>query len=172
MATTRTCALSYAVTLLMAAGAAAAQQAATRMAPAGADEENTGGIGLEEIVVTATKAGETQLQKTPLAVSVYSADQLNTSVVNNVKDLVSLTPNLNVSQATASAQIYIRGIGSNNVFNGSDPDVTVQSDGVYIARAFGQFADFIDVDTGATRSAGRSTSSRACRPMTCRPKRR
>lgn len=147
MVTTRTCALSYAVALLMAAGTAAAQQAATRTAPlADADEENAGGIGLQEIVVTATKAGETQLQKTPLAVSVYSADQLNTSVVNNVKDLVSLTPNLNVSQATASAQIYIRGIGSNNVFNGSDPDVTVQSDGVYIARAFAQFADFIDVE--------------------------
>jgi len=103
------------------------------------------GAALEEIVVTATKVGETQVQKTPLAVSVYSADQLNTSVVNNVKDMVSLTPNLSVSQGTASAEIYIRGIGSNNIFNGSDPDVTVQSDGVYIARAFGQLADFIDV---------------------------
>jgi iron complex outermembrane receptor protein len=41
--------------------------------------------------------------------------------------------------------IYIRGVGSNNVFSGSDPDVTVQSDGVYIARAFGQFADFVDI---------------------------
>jgi iron complex outermembrane recepter protein len=147
MAHTRARALTHVAVLLMAAGAAPAQQAVTRMAPlSDAEEENAGGAGLQEIVVTATKTGETQLQKTPLAVSVYSADQLNTSVVNNMKDLVSLTPNLNVSQATASAQIYIRGIGSNNVFNGSDPDVTVQSDGVYIARAFGQFADFIDVD--------------------------
>jgi iron complex outermembrane receptor protein len=133
--------------LLMVAGVAAAQQTATRGAsPADTGQESAGGSGLEEVVVTATKTGETQLQKTPLAISVFSADQLNTSVVNNVKDLVAFTPNLNVSQATASAEIYIRGIGSNNVFNGSDPDVTVQSDGVYIARAFGQFADFIDVD--------------------------
>jgi len=101
--------------------------------------------GLQEIVVTATKTGETQAQKTPIALSVYSTDQLNNSVANNVKDLVALTPSLNVSQTTASAEIFIRGIGSNNVFNGSDPDVTMQADGVYIARAFGQFADFLDV---------------------------
>lgn len=101
--------------------------------------------GLQEIVVTATKTGATEVQKTPIALSVYSADQLNNSAANNIKDLVALTPNLNISQTTASAEIYIRGIGSNNVFNGSDPDVTMQSDGVYIARAFSQFADFLDV---------------------------
>jgi iron complex outermembrane receptor protein len=147
MVTTRASALIYTATLLTVAGTASAQEAVTRAGSAAAtDQEGAAAAGLEEIVVTATKTGATQLQKTPLAVSAYSADQLNTSVVTNVKDLVSLTPSLNVSQATASAQIYIRGIGSNNVFNGSDPDVTVQSDGVYIARAFGQFADFIDVD--------------------------
>ena len=101
---------------------------------------------LEEIVVTATKTGETLAQRTPLSVSVFSGDRLAASGASNVKDLVALAPNLNVSQQNVNAQIYIRGIGSNNVFNGSDPDVTVQSDGVYIARAFAQFMDFIDVD--------------------------
>jgi iron complex outermembrane recepter protein len=101
--------------------------------------------GLQEVVVTATKTGATEVQKTPIALSVFSADQLNTSVANNIKDLVALTPSINISQTTASAEIFIRGIGSNNVFNGSDPDVTMQLDGVYIARAFSQFADFLDV---------------------------
>jgi iron complex outermembrane receptor protein len=100
---------------------------------------------LEEVVVTATKTGATQAQKTPIALSVFSTDQLSNSAANNVKDLVAMTPSLNVSQTTASAEIFIRGIGSNNVFNGSDPDVTMQLDGVYIARAFSQFADFLDV---------------------------
>src|ERR1700730_12405847 len=117
---------------------ARAQQAT----PAGSDDETA---GLQELVVTATKTGTTEVQKTPIALSVYSADQLNNSAANNIRDLVALTPNLNISQTTASAEIYIRGIGSNNVFNGSDPDVTMQSDGVYIARAFSQFADFLDV---------------------------
>ncbi len=147
MVTTRASALTYAATLLMAAAGASAEEAVTRTGSIAAPSDaSASDVGLEEIVVTATKTGETQLQKTPLAISAFSADQLNSSVVNNVRDLVSLTPSLNVSQATASAQIYIRGIGSNNVFNGSDPDVTVQSDGVYIARAFSQFSDFIDVD--------------------------
>jgi iron complex outermembrane receptor protein len=47
---------------------------------------------------------------------------------------------------TIIPQIYIRGIGSSNVNNGSDPDVTTQLDGVYIARPFAQLMDFIDVD--------------------------
>jgi len=103
------------------------------------------GAGLDEIIVTATKTGETAAQKTPLAISVFSADRLNGSLALNVKDLVALTPNLNLAQTTTNAQIYIRGIGTNNVFVGSDPDVTVQLDGVYLARAYAQFTDFIDV---------------------------
>lgn len=101
---------------------------------------------IEEIIVTATKTGATEVQRTPIAISVFSGAQLESSRVDNIRDLVSFTPNLNVAQTSANAQIYIRGIGSNNVFNGSDPDVTVQSDGVYIARAYGQFVDFVDID--------------------------
>src|SRR6202041_1721278 len=56
------------------------------------------------------------------------------------------TPNLQVSQVATNAVIAIRGIGSNNVYAGSDPDVTMQIDGVYIARPSGQFADFLDLD--------------------------
>jgi len=41
---------------------------------------------------------------------------------------------------------YIRGIGTNLLFAGSDPDVTTQMDGVYLARAFEAFADYLDVD--------------------------
>ena len=124
-----------------AAGIAPQGQAATR--PQSEAPEDDG--HLSDIVVTATRTGETSAQRTPLAVSVFSAERLNSSLVNNVKDLVALTPNLNVAQATSNAQIYIRGIGTNNVFNGSDPDVTVQVDGVYLARAYAQFSDFVDV---------------------------
>jgi iron complex outermembrane receptor protein len=121
-------------------------QASAGQTPQRAADTAPSGSALEEILVTATKTGETSLQKTPLAISVFSVERLNDSAALNVKDLVAMTPNLNVAQTTANAQIYIRGIGSNNVFNGSDPDVTVQIDGVYLARAYSQFTDFIDVD--------------------------
>lgn len=120
--------------------------ASPAVAPAGVPGAMDDMRGIGDIVVTATRTGAAAAQKTPIAISVFSADQIATSGVTNIKDLVALTPNLNVSQTTASAQIYIRGIGSNNVFNGSDPDVTVQVDGVYLARAYSQFGDYIDVE--------------------------
>ncbi|MDB5364574.1 MAG: TonB-dependent receptor, partial [Rhodospirillales bacterium] len=101
---------------------------------------------IEEIEVTATKTGATQLQKTPIAISAFSANDLDRSLTGNVKDLLQMTPNMTVPQNNSYAQIYIRGIGSNNVFSGSDPSSTVHIDGVYIGRPFGQFANFLDVE--------------------------
>ena len=103
-------------------------------------------VGISDIIVTATRQGATSQQRTPLAIAVVSGAAVDKQVLTDVRDLVQLTPNITVSQNTASAQIYIRGVGTNNVLNGSDPDVAVQIDGVYIARAFGQFADFYDID--------------------------
>ncbi len=108
-------------------------------------QTGSGQTGLEDIIVTATKTGQTQAQRTPIAMSVLSGDQLAASGASSVKDLASLVPNLSITAITVSPLIYIRGIGTNNVNNGSDPDVTVQVDGVYIARPFGQLSDFLDV---------------------------
>lgn len=126
------------VAALAAPGAAFAQESAPPEA------ENEDGIG--DIIVTASRTGETSAQRTPIAMSVFSADKLDGTMVLNIKDLVAVSPGLNVAQVTASAVIYMRGIGSSNVFGGSDPSVTTQLDGVYIARAFGQFQDFVDVE--------------------------
>jgi iron complex outermembrane recepter protein len=100
---------------------------------------------LPEITVTAMKMGESKLQQTPLAVSALPADTLDRAHATDAHDLVQLVPSLQVAQTDAYAQIFLRGVGSNNVFNGSDPSVTVHVDGVYYARPFMQFADFLDV---------------------------
>jgi iron complex outermembrane receptor protein len=126
--------ISLALTSTWAAGGAVAQSAAP------------GDDALAEVIVTASKSGATDLQKTPLAVTAFSADQLNRDLALNIKDIAAFTPSLRISQVATSAVIAIRGIGSNNVYAGSDPDVTMQIDGVYIARPSGQFADFLDVD--------------------------
>jgi iron complex outermembrane receptor protein len=102
--------------------------------------------GLQEVTVTATRTGVTSAQSTPLALSVFSGATLQQSGVSNIKDLSVIAPDLTVAQQNVNGEIYIRGVGSNNVFNGSDPDVTVQLDGVYLAGAFAQFMDFLDVD--------------------------
>lgn len=132
-----------ATTMLMLPGHVLAQDAAK--APE-AVQEVTPAAGEDEIIVTATRQGATLLQRTPIAVSVISQEGLDRSFVSNIKDMVQITPSLNVAQVTASAAIYIRGIGTNAVFNGSDPDVAFYVDGVYLARAFTQFSEFLDVD--------------------------
>jgi len=101
---------------------------------------------MEEVVVTATRAGETSLQETPIAVTVLSEESLEQHGVENVRDLVRLTPGLNISQNTEFAHIYIRGVGSNNSFIGSDPSSTLYIDGVYIGRPMALFSDFLGVE--------------------------
>ena len=108
--------------------------------------EQSDAAGLSDIIVTGSRTGAASVQRVPIAITAFSADRLDGSQVLNIKDLVQLTPSLNVAQVTASAVVYMRGIGSSNVFGGSDPSVTTQLDGVYIARAFGQFQDFVDVE--------------------------
>jgi iron complex outermembrane receptor protein len=128
--------LTLSVTLLAlgTAGAAAAADAPSNDA------------GLSEVVVTGSKMGETQVQSTPIAISAFSADTLAQSGLTNVKDLAGYVPNLSISQSTTYALIFVRGIGSTNIYGGSDPSTTVQVDGVYLGRPFAQFADFIDVE--------------------------
>ncbi len=101
---------------------------------------------IEEIIVTATKVGEVNLQDTPLAITAFTGDALSSAMMSDVRDLEHATPGLTISENTGWAQIYIRGVGSNNVFAGSDPSSTIHMDGVYIARPQGSFNSFIDVE--------------------------
>jgi len=100
---------------------------------------------LEEIIVTASKTGATDIQQTPIAISAFNAEQLQRSQLSNVNQLMGSVPNLSISTFETFAEIFIRGIGSTNVIGGNDPSTTVQVDGVYLGRPYSQFADFLDV---------------------------
>ena len=102
--------------------------------------------GIEEILVTATKTGATDIQDTPLAITAFTGEDLARRMISDVRDLESSTPGLTISENTGFAQIYIRGVGSNNVFAGSDPSSTIHMDGVYIARTQASFNNFLDVE--------------------------
>jgi iron complex outermembrane receptor protein len=127
-------------------GAALVAIATAASAQDAADPASDSAYGLDDIVVTATKSGSTRLQVTPIAISAFGAEELRRAGTNDIKDLLQLTPNVAVSQNNVFAQLYIRGIGSNNVFNGSDPSSTVHVDGVYFSRPYSQFANFLDVE--------------------------
>lgn len=132
---TRTCLLTTAAATLIAG------------APAWAQEQPADDNGaIADIIVTANKTGASSVQRTPIAISAFSGDDLAGSHIVSTKDLGQIVPSLAVSQFSTYAQIYIRGVGSNNSFNGSDPSVTVHADGVYLARPFAQFMNFLDVE--------------------------
>ncbi len=104
------------------------------------------GFDAEEIVVTATKTGETRIQDTPIAISAFGGDQLSRLGVSNIRGIAEMTPNLAISENTGFSQVFIRGIGSNNVFAGSDPSSTLHMDGVYLARPVTYFSGLFDVE--------------------------
>lgn len=101
---------------------------------------------LEEILVTATKAGETNLQQTPISITAISADELNLSNIDNIRNLNLLAPGVTISQNGSYGQLYIRGIGTNNVFAGGDPSSTIHLDGVYLGRPSSVFMDFLELE--------------------------
>lgn len=127
--------LRFGAALLLTSAAAHAQTAPDQ------DSAETG-----DIVVTASKTGATLLQDTPFAVTAFNAEMLERTGVKDVRDLAAVTPNLLVTQNASFSQIYIRGIGSNNVFGGSDPSSTIHLDGVYLARPASYLTNFLDVE--------------------------
>lgn len=107
--------------------------------------EDSDGV-LEEVIVTASKVGDSNLQDTPIAITAFSEDALDRSVMKDFRDISHLTPGLIISENANYAQVYIRGIGTNNVFPGADPSSTIHLDGVYLARPQAVFNSFLDVE--------------------------
>jgi iron complex outermembrane receptor protein len=102
---------------------------------------------LEEVIVTAVRR-DTNLMETPLAVSAITADVLAREGVNNVLNIGSLVPNMQValSPSDSGVSIAIRGITSNNFTELGDPTVGIHFDGIYSPRPQGGLALLFDVE--------------------------
>lgn len=114
------------------------------------DVASEGGIGLEEVVVTARKREE-RLIDTPIAVTAVSADEINRRNLKDLSNISELVPNMVFDLGTGStgssnnAQIYIRGIGQQDFLFTSDPGVGLYIDGVYFPRGTGVVMDLVDL---------------------------
>jgi iron complex outermembrane receptor protein len=100
----------------------------------------------DAVIVTATKSGEADAQKTPIAVSRLSGEELKRREDHNLSQLAGQAPSVTFSQNNGFGQLTIRGIGTNVVFAGSDPSSAVYVDGVYFARPVMILGDFLDLD--------------------------
>ena len=103
------------------------------------------GTQLTEIVVTAEKR-ERSLDRTPIAITTYTADQIEAQGLVDLRDLMARTPNVIVSQSPLGGGApFIRGVGPNAYGLGVDPNVSIYVDGVLQPRATAFLADFLDV---------------------------
>ena len=98
------------------------------------------------IIVNARKQDET-LQETPVTVTSISAETLDNYQVNEVADVVSRIPALNVQVGGSGAggQISLRGIGTTNISAAFDSAVAFDFDGVSISTMRLVQSSFFDV---------------------------
>ena len=115
------------------------------VAPAFADDQQP--ALLEEIVVTAQKRAE-NLAEVPVAVSVVSADQLQTANITNAESLDQLVPTLTFKKGTTNlnSTLSVRGIGTQSFASGAEPSVSTVVDGVVMGRAGMAFTEFSDIN--------------------------
>jgi len=123
-----------------------AQAIAQEAAPTQAEEPPTS-RDTNTIIVTATKREQT-LQDVPVAVSVVQAQTLDEAQINDVFDLQSVVPSLQVAQRNVSAgtSFTIRGFGNGQNNPGIEPSVGVYVDGVFRSRTAGVIADFSEIE--------------------------
>jgi iron complex outermembrane receptor protein len=135
--------LAMAGVSILATTAAHAQVAA---ATDTASEPALSNSSLADIVVTAQRREES-LQKVPVAVTAFGAEQLDNLRVTNVKNLAGLAPSLQIATQglQSNPSISIRGIASGVSNNAVDPKVGIYLDGVYIGRTTGSIFDLADI---------------------------
>ena len=129
-----------------------AQSSATPIAPA---PEQTGGTAtaatdnsIPDIVVTATRR-ETNLQKTPIAVSAFSQATLDRQQVRDATDLARFVPSLQYNQQgdQSAVLLTLRGIGNDSAYTEvADPEVAIYVDGIYSPRAQGAVVLLYDLE--------------------------
>lgn len=103
---------------------------------------------LSEITVTARRRSE-NLEKVPVAVSAFSAEDMKDMQAVNIDGLQGSVPNLNIVQGRGSSgnvNIFIRGIGQPDALQSFDPGVGFYVDDVYYSRINGSLIDLFDVD--------------------------
>jgi iron complex outermembrane receptor protein len=111
------------------------------------DDTTDQGGSLEEIVVTAQKR-EQSIRDVPVAVTALSGEALLANRVTTVGDLSGLAPGVTVRPSIGGVQIptfTIRGAVSYGVVPGSDKQVSIYLDGVYISSPRGSIFDLPDV---------------------------
>jgi len=104
--------------------------------------------GLEEVLVTATRHGLTDLQKTPIAVTAIGSEDIARLVARDISGISADVPNFSASRITAfnAASFAIRGIGLTDIIVYLDSPVAVNIDDFVTPSVQTQLLDTFDID--------------------------
>jgi len=107
--------------------------------PAGVFAQDTGAQALEEVVVTARRREE-NLQEVPIAITAFSAEDLEIRSIENVEDLQVMLPNVDIrgngTSGGNSGSMAIRGI----------PGVSRYVDGVHLSGGEGSLENVVELE--------------------------
>ena len=104
-------------------------------------------VGVGEIVVTAQKRAQNQ-QDVPISLTAVTPTALQANRILSVNDLGTAVPNLASRPTGGGAQspaFTMRGVTSYGVVAGSDKELSIYIDGVYIASTVGSALDLPEV---------------------------
>ncbi len=130
---------AFALGAPLAAPAFAQSSASPAAAPAG---------DLEEIVVTAQRRSQ-NIQDVPIAISSFSAKDIQQLQINDTTDIARLVPNFffNNNTGAGSGNVYfLRGLGQTESFSTFDPQVATYVDDIYIGRESASNFGLFDVE--------------------------
>ena len=106
---------------------------------------------VDEIIVTARRV-EQPLQSAPAAISVFTADDLESRHAIDLQDIGTATPNVTITASgtiggfSGAPAIFIRGVGQDDFVINTDPAVGVYIDGVYIGRPIASLLDLASAE--------------------------
>ncbi len=113
------------------------------------DKQTQGEFTLEEITVTA-QFQETNLQKTPIAISAFTGDMLEKQNIQSVKDLGLVIPNAVIREmgnaSGPNTMVFLRGVGQSDFIPALEPGVGVYVDDIYVETLVGSMMDLLDLE--------------------------
>jgi len=104
---------------------------------------------LQEIIITAARKRNEDVQSVPIAITALSAADLERCGVSSLTDLSGLAPSLALHRSVATvsqASIFLRGFGSDSNDPSIDPPIAIMVDGIYQPTFSGNLVDLFDVE--------------------------
>jgi len=135
------------IALLGTAAAAAQAQTSASLSPAAASESDSKLDQLGDVIVTAQRRSERQIN-VPISVQAITSDQLSEKVISDTRDLATIAPTVNFATgySALSTAFSLRGVSSLALQTGMQPSTAMVVDGVALARQAEFISNLSDID--------------------------